>query len=101
MYSNGKELLEDYESYLSELSNDELDISIDSFNDFNKSIFEFSELVTGTSLGVNGTAVSAVSSPECGVSIELMRWLELSVTHNTNSDNHSHQMALFCLESKI
>lgn len=101
MYYPGKELFEDSESYLSELSNDELDIPLDSFNVFNKSVFESSELVTGTSLGVNGTAVSAVSSPECGVSIELMRWLEVSVTHNTNSDNHLHQIPLFCLLSKI
>jgi hypothetical protein len=90
MYSTGKELFEDSESYLRELSNDEFDISIDSFNVFNKSVFESSELVTDTRLGVNGTALSAVSSPECGVSIEFMRWLEVSVTHNTNFGNNSH-----------
>jgi hypothetical protein len=90
MYSTGKELFEDSESYLSELSYDELDISIDSFNVFNKSVLESSELVTDISLGVNGTAMPAVSSPECTVSIEFMRWLEVSVTHNTNFDNHSH-----------
>ena len=73
MYHTGKELFEDTESYLSELSNDEFDLSIDSFNIFNKSVLEFSELVPLTSLGVNGTAVCAVSSPECTVSLELMR----------------------------
>ncbi len=101
MNPTGKDFFEDSESYLSELSNDELDIPIDSFNLFNKRVLESSELVAGTSLGVKGTAVLAVSSPECSVSIELMKWLEVSVTHNTNSDNHLQQMDLVCLLSKI
>ena len=65
----GKELFEDYESYLSELNNDNLDIPINSFNVFNKSIFESSQLVQVTNLRINSTALSAVSSPECSVSI--------------------------------
>lgn len=83
MYPDGKELFEDHESYLSELSNDEFDISTDSFNLFKESVFESSMLVTGTSLGGNGIAVLAISSPDCGVSIKLTRLLEISATHGT------------------
>lgn len=84
MYSNGQELFEDSESYLSELNDDNFDSLIDGFEVIHKSIFESFDIAADISLAANNMAALAVSTPDCGVSVKLTRLLEVSVTHFTN-----------------
>ncbi|NEQ24668.1 MAG: hypothetical protein F6K28_37285, partial [Microcoleus sp. SIO2G3] len=70
MYSTGQELFEDSESYLSELNDDNFDNLIDGFEVIHGSTFESFDIAPEISLAANNRAALAVSTPECGVSIE-------------------------------
>ena len=83
MYPTGQELFEDYESYFSELNDDDFYSLIDVFEVIHRSSFESFDIIANISLAAINIAALAVSSPDCGVSVKLTRLIEVSVTHFT------------------
>ena len=83
MSPTGQEFFEDYESYLSELNDDNFDSPINEFQVIHGSMLESFDIAADISLAAINIAALTISSPDCGVSVKLTRLLDVSVKHFT------------------